>query len=141
MHFAVPRSSRVPGSGCHLGSKRSLVLPIHRCVLARVDRFRGRAVQASYVMSSAASVLAVVRAAAPSFRCAREHTFNKRPPGLPGMPLTYLLARCRNSQDRLAFALHAAVLSSGYRLVAVGDQAQLDGRAAAYFGCMCHPDA
>ncbi|KAF6253919.1 hypothetical protein COO60DRAFT_370024 [Scenedesmus sp. NREL 46B-D3] len=52
------------------------------------------------LMASAAAVLAVVRAAAPAFR---------------------------SPQDRLAFAVHAAVLSSGYRLVAVGEQAQLEG--------------
>jgi hypothetical protein len=38
---------------------------------------------------------------------------------------------CRSLQDRLAFAVHAAVLSSGYRLVAVGEQAQLEGAHAA----------
>jgi hypothetical protein len=34
---------------------------------------------------------------------------------------------CRSRQDQLVFALHAAVLTSGYRLVAVGEQAQLEG--------------
>lgn len=54
-------------------------------------------------MATAAAVLAVVRAAAP---------------------------QVRSRQDQLVFALHAAVLASGYRLVAVGDQAQLEGLAA-----------
>lgn len=35
-------------------------------------------------------------------------------------------APCRSQQDELVFALHAAVLASGYRLVAVGDQADLE---------------
>ncbi|KAF8063749.1 proteasome inhibitor [Scenedesmus sp. PABB004] len=51
----------------------------------------------------AAALLAVVRAAAPALR---------------------------SRADALAFALHAAVLSSGYRLVAVGEDATLEGLSA-----------
>jgi len=32
-------------------------------------------------------------------------------------------------QDQLAYAVHAAVLTNGFRLVAVGDAAQLDGES------------
>lgn len=41
-----------------------------------------------------------------------------------------VLHACRSRQDQLVFALHAAVLASGYRLVPVGEQAQLEGELA-----------
>lgn len=37
---------------------------------------------------------------------------------------------CSDPCDRLAFALHAFVLSNGYRLVGVGDAAKLEGGGA-----------
>lgn len=51
-------------------------------------------------MASPASVLAVVRTAAPRFH---------------------------SRQQQLAYGVHAAVLGSGYRLVGVGDAATLEG--------------
>ena len=36
----------------------------------------------------------------------------------------------RSRQDQLVLALHAAVLASGYRLVAVAEHAQLEGKAS-----------
>lgn len=44
----------------------------------------------------------------------------------PAIANALTLAPCRSRQDELVFALHAAVLASGYRLVAVGEQADLE---------------
>lgn len=52
--------------------------------------------------------------------------------------ITTHMHSCRSSQDQLAFALHAAVLASGYRLVAVGEQAQLEGAAQVVLVVWCH---
>lgn len=50
----------------------------------------------------------------------------------------------RSRQDQLVFALHAAVLASGYRLVAVAEHAQLEGKHLFHCTCsrvMSRPDA
>jgi hypothetical protein len=58
-------------------------------------------------------------------------------PWCPPLMLTYLSFAYlhRSRQDQLVFALHAAVLASGYRLVAVAENAQLEGKRQRHCTC------
>eukprot|EP00879_Flechtneria_rotunda_P009335 GHRR01009774.1.p1 GENE.GHRR01009774.1~~GHRR01009774.1.p1 ORF type:complete len:293 (+),score=57.70 GHRR01009774.1:470-1348(+) len=76
-----------------------VTLPSQRCIAKFVSR-RAAVTSTVSAMATAASVLALIRAASPQFR---------------------------HRLDQLAFAVHAAVLTSGYRLVAVGEEATLEG--------------
>lgn len=42
---------------------------------------------------------------------------------------------CRNDKDRLAFAVHAAIVANGFRLIGLGDDVKLEGKS---IGSMCH---
>lgn len=114
-----------------IATARRLALQNRHSLIA-YSRLPRRVQALQLVMASPTSVLAVVRAAAPTFRSACDASIHIRHCSIlliATRPLGQCTA-CRNPHDQLAFAVHAAVLSSGYRLVAVGEQAQLEGAEA-----------
>jgi hypothetical protein len=87
-------------------------------------------------MAAPQAVLAVIRASGQTFRQA---TLDARScfaggvarPKLGRPRLTACAAAAlahRSAIDRVTFAVHATVLASGYKLVKVGDSAQLEGK-------------
>lgn len=90
-------------------------------------------------MVTPATVLAVVRAGAPAFRCeAPLGGARAAPPG--ASPLTTrappvraaaaAAAGRRGPEDAVVYAVHAALLGAGHALVGVGDDAKLEGAQA-----------
>ena len=76
-------------------------------------------------MTSPNVLSAIIRASRPTFRCEPTHLVSEvtREDGEEAAPRQVILSFGRSREDRLAYAVHAFLLSDGYKLVAAGRDA------------------